>query len=127
MESQVRIRQGKGPYPFEMDEKKEKAIPRQYNILDMCDEELGDFLNEEVRKALKVARQQRKVTAGRDLCKEMCEAKERESETLKQRNNVLEAWARQQEEKVKEQEVKQRKLEKDIQKMASLISQLMGK
>jgi hypothetical protein len=44
-----------------------------------------------------------------------------------QRNNVLEAWARQQEEKVKEQEVKQSKLEKDIQKMASLISQLMGK
>lgn len=125
MESQGKTRQSKGTYLFEMDEKKEKAVPRQYNILDMTDEELGDFLGEEERKALKVARQQRKETAGRDICKEMCKAKEQETQTLKERNNVLEAWAREQEAKVKEQEERLKKAEANLEKVASLLSQMM--
>lgn len=134
------MRQGKSPYLFSKDwedgydplkptiettDEKGKIVHKRptgrvYSVLDMTDEELGDFLGEEERKALQVARQQRKEFARRDVCKEMCEAKEREAETLKERNKVLEQWAR-------EQEAKQKKMEERMEKMASLLSQLLPK
>lgn len=139
-QKQGRVREGKGPYLFQKDwedgydpskptiETKDKdgktlhkkPTGKAYSVLDMTDEELGDFLGEEERKALKVARQQRKEFAGRDMCKEAQEAKERETETLKERNRVLEQWAR-------EQEAKQKKMEKDMEKMANLLAQLLPK
>lgn len=144
---QGRMRQGKGPYLFKkdwedghdplkphietIDEKgevtKKKPVSKAYNVLDMTDDELGDFLGEEERKALKLARQQRKDTAGRDLCKEAQEKKEKDADTLQQRNQVLESWARQQEAKVKDQEDKIKKLEANLEKVAGLLSQLISK
>ncbi len=45
---------------------------------------------------------------------------QKQIETLQERNKVLEAWAR-------DQEAKQKKMEERMEKMASLIAQLMGK
>lgn len=136
-QEQGRIRQGNGTYLFQKDwedghdplkpniettdEKGNitERVPksRVYNILDMKDDELGDFLGEDEMKALQVARQQRKESQGRDLCKEMAEKKQKEVETLQQLNQILEL-------KVKDQEDKINRLEKNLEKVASLIAQL---
>jgi hypothetical protein len=48
-----------------------------------------------------------------------------ETEVIKDRNVILEQHARLMEQQQKEQEVKQRKLEKDMEKMAGLLAQIM--
>ena len=99
-------------------------IGRAINVCDMADEDLADFLGEEERKALVIARQQQKESKGRDMCKEYHEKKEKEKQeeinVLQERNKVLETWAR-------DQEAKQKKMEERMEKMASRIAQLMGK
>ena len=141
------MRQGKGPNvfkkywdkghdpskPYKETKDKDGNIVRTkptshtFSICEMADEELGDFLNEDEMKALRVARKQRKESEGRDICEEMRCCKEKEEkeakervETLTQRNKLLEEHARQ-------QEAKHKKMEKDLDKLASLVAQLMNK
>ena len=110
-DEKMRVRQGKD---------KERRFKEDVYLLDKTDEELGDFIGDEERKGLEYARKHREQAKGRDMCKEHRERKEKEAETLTKRNEVLEAWAR-------DVEAKQKKMEKDMEKMASLIAQLMGK
>lgn len=133
----IKIRNGDvSKYLFEMDEKKEKAIPKTFNILDMKDEDLGDFLGEDERKALKVAREQRELTKGRDLCKEIREKEEQEKKliieeanTVKIRSQILEEQARKQEkdfyEYKQQTELALLRSNEKIEKLAYILSQLL--
>jgi len=110
-EEKMRVRQGKD---------KKRRFKEDVYLLDKTDEELGDFIGDEERKGLEYARKHREETKGRDMCKEHRERKEKEAETLTKRNEVLEAWAR-------DVEAKQKKMEKDMEKMANLLAQLLPK
>jgi DNA anti-recombination protein RmuC len=150
-QSQPRIRQGKAPNLFkrfweeghdplkpyieetdaEGNVTRKKPEAKSFNVCDMEDDELGDFLGEEERQALAVARKQQKETKGRDICREVQEAKEREEkeakerlEALTQRNQILEEHARQQEKALNDYKAQ---TEKKIDKLASLIAQLLEK
>lgn len=94
------------------------------NLCDMADEDIGHLLNEDEMKLLRIARRQRLENTGRDLCKEAKDKEEAEKQkqmdTLTQRNQLLETWAR-------DQEAKQKKLERDMEKIAGLLSQLISK
>jgi len=110
-EEKMRVRQGKD---------KKRRFKEDVYLLDKTDEELGDFIGDEERKGLEYARKHREQAKGRDMCKEHRERKEKEAETLTKRNEVLEAWAR-------DVEAKQKKMEKDMEKMANLLAQLLPK
>lgn len=112
--SNIRIRQGKPGMKM-----------KDCHTCDMKDEDIDDdFLGEEERKALKMARKQRKENKDRDLCKEAKDKEESEKQqkmdTLAQRNQLLEAWAR-------DQEAKQKKMDERMEKMAGLLQQLIAK
>lgn len=106
---------------------RKKPTGRVYNVCDMKDEELGDFLGEDERRALEIGRKQRAESTGRDLCKEFHDKKGAEEtekqkrvEVLEQREKVWVEYSRQQEEEM-------RKMKKDMEKMAGLLSQLISK
>ena len=144
-----RIRKGKAPNIFKRDWEeghdplkpyievkdengniqRKKPEGKAYNVCDMDDDELGDFLGEEEKKALAIARQQQKESKGRDICKEMQDKKDKEEKdrveklsVLSLRNQILEDHARQ-----KEKEFADYKQETDtkIEKLASLLQQLV--
>ena len=145
---EVRTRQGNGHYIFKKDWEEghdplkphievkdadgkvthKRPVGKSYNVCEMRDEELGDFLGEDEKKALKEARKQRKETAGRDICKEYHDKKKKDDQvsvdTLTERNQVLEAHARQQEKAFTDYK---KDTDKKIEKLASLIGQLMSK
>ena len=145
---EIRIRQGNGHYIFKKDWEeghdplkphkevkdddgkitRKTPVSKSYNVCDMTDEELGDFLGEEEKKALAIARKQRKESEGRDLCKEYHEKKKKDEQEnidiLTERNQVLEAHARQQEKAFTDYK---KDTDKKIEKLASLIGQLMSK
>ena len=125
MNEQCRTRQGKKQYIFEKDweegydplkpyiEMKDadgkvtqkRPASKSYNVCDMKDEELDDFLGEEEKKSLKEARRQLKESKGRDLCKEYHEKKKKDEQEnmniLEKRNQILEDHARQLEEEIR--------------------------
>jgi hypothetical protein len=99
------------------------------HITEMTEEEREKVLGkcEKARASYMECMKEDGYNCKRDRCKEMREAKEREEkeakermDTLQERNKVLEVWAR-------NSEAKQKKMEADIAKMASLLSQMMAK
>ena len=139
-QQEVRTRQGKdnifkkdweeGHDPLKplIEVTQKRPVGKSYNVCEMRDEELGDFLGEDEKKALKEARKQRKETAGRDICKEYHDKKKKDDQvsvdTLTERNQVLEAHARQQEKAFTDYK---KDTDKKIEKLASLLSQMMAK
>lgn len=118
MNGVVRIRQGKeNPFKKDWEEgydplkpyiemkdvdgkvKQKRPISKSYNVCDMKDEELDDFLGEEEKKSLKEARRQLNESKGRDMCKEYHDKKKKDEQEnmdiLKERNEVLESHSRQ--------------------------------
>lgn len=57
-----------------------RPASKSYNVCDMKDEELDDFLGEEEKKSLKEARRQLKESKGRDMCKEYHEKKKKDEQ-----------------------------------------------
>ena len=109
---EVKIRQGKGTYIFKKDWEeghdpskpyievkdddgnliKKKPISKSYNVYDMKEEDLNDFLGEDEKKAFKEARKQRKEIGNRDICKEYHEKKKKnEDDKIKEKDNIIEA------------------------------------
>jgi hypothetical protein len=104
-----------------------RPVSKSYNVRDMKDEELGDFLGEDEKKALKEARRQWKESKGRDLCKEYHEKRkkdEQEKETLQERNQLLEAHARQLEQDFNDYKVT---TEARFDKLATMLQSLLPK
>ena len=147
-QQEVRIRQGNGHYIFQKDWEdghdplkshieikdddgkitRKTPVSKSYNVCDMTDEELGDFLGEEEKKALAIARKQRKESDGRDLCKEYHEKKKKDEQdnmdTLQERNKVLEAHARQLEQDFADYKIT---TEERFNKLATMIQSLLPK
>ena len=145
---QVKIRQGKKEYIFKKDweegndpskpyieikdadgkVKQRRPVSKAYNICDMKDEDLDDFLGEDEKKALKEARRQRKESQGRDICKEYHEKKKKDDQKrvdiLEERNKILEENAIQIEDKFT---TYKSQTDAKIEKLASLLQQLLKK
>lgn len=68
------------PYIEKEDDKGEKIklkpCSKLYDLVEMKDDEIGDFLNEEEKKYIKMLKKQRKEIGNRDLCKEKQEEKD---------------------------------------------------
>lgn len=99
------------------------------HITEMSEEEREAVLGEchLARESYERCKRNGEFNCKRDRCKEACEKKEKEEkerrtmlDTLTERNKVLETWAR-------DSEAKTRKMEERMEKMASLISQLIPK
>lgn len=152
MNQAPRIRQGKKPNIFKRDWEEghdplkpyievkdedgniiERKTPKGkvYNVCDMDDDELDDFLGEEEKKALVVARQQQKESKGRDICKEIQEKKEKEEQDRIEKLKILEErekiWVEYSKQQEKEFADYKQETDKKIEKLANLISQLLKK
>lgn len=85
------------PYIEKEDDKGEKIkikpCSKLYDLVEMKDDEIGDFLNEEEKKYIKMLRKQRKEIGNRDLCKEKQEEKEKElqriSELMSKKDDII--------------------------------------
>lgn len=68
------------PYIEKEDDKGEKIkikpCSKHYDLVEMKDDEIGEFLNEEEKKYIKMLKKQRKEIGNRDLCKEKQEEKD---------------------------------------------------
>jgi Fe2+ transport system protein B len=110
--------------------KASEALPRIVkHITEMTEEEREKVLGncEKARASYVECIRTDGYNCERDKCKEMRCCKEREEkekaeqlDTLAKRNKILEEHARQ-------QEAKQKKMEKDLDKLANLVAQLMSK
>ena len=101
---------------------KRKPKSQCFNVEEMTDDELGDFLSPEEKRILRNT-----VRVKGDGCAEYWKKHEEEKKKKEERLDVLEArekvwvdYSRQQEEKVK-------KMENSIEKLASIVSQLLSK
>jgi len=108
-------------------EEVEVLPPVTKHITEMTDEEREKILCPRSRESYERCKREGLYDCKKDRCKEMREAKEKaekdkeaQLQTVTDRNKVLEAWAR-------DSEAKQKKMEERMEKMASLIAQLIPK
>ena len=100
-------------------------------ITDLTDKEIGDYLTKDELKQARQYAKERKENEGRDICKEKREEKEREEKAKEDRLAVLEAreavWLQDAKQKEREFADYKAKTEERLNKLASLVSQLLPK
>ena len=97
-----------------------KPCSKLYDLVEMKDDEIGDFLNEEEKKYIKILRKQRKEIGNRDLCKEKQEEKDREVMKIKELMTQKDEIIDQQNKKINE-------LQNVLVQHNTLLSQIVAK
>jgi|LauGreDrversion4_2_1035121.scaffolds.fasta_scaffold241930_1 hypothetical protein len=107
-------------------------------LANLSDEELNDYLSPEHLKQMRQEEEERKKYEGRDLAKDICEAREKEEKNkedrlakseaslkaLEEREKILIEYSRQQEKEFADYKTK---TDEQLNKLTSLIQQLMTK
>lgn len=114
--------------------KRKAPESKSYYITDLTDKEIGNYLSPAQLKCVREQAKEREKIGKRDVCKEMRESKEAEEkdrvsrlEVLEERETVWLQQAKEQEDKVKRLEAFKELTSVKMEKLASLIAQLIPK